>query len=197
MSPDRDAPPRRPSRRAQDRERYAHLSLFDQFPHSEAKRVLRAKLSEARKERAALYSSVARSHALARSYRSAIEKTLTQGGDPNDFPVRCQWTPNAETPNDLEFHAGILEANIRDLEAWIRLLECVESDLPLTRLTEPSQDIRPHIGARLGYSCGPPPPVPARARRPTRSIDYLSGTLDQGPHITPSEYAAETADERD
>jgi hypothetical protein len=38
---------------------------------------------------------------------------------------------------------------------------------------------------------GPPPPVPPRRRGPTRSLARLSGLLDQGPHLTAREYAAE------
>lgn len=51
-------------------------------------------------------------------------------------------------------------------------------------------DRRPEIGARLGLACGPPP-RDCRTRRPTPSLEFLSGLLDQGHHLTASQEAAD------
>lgn len=105
--------------------------------------------------------------------------------------------------------ARYVRAEIDDCKAMIALCESVLTTISdfdsllesfregSTSLGTGSVDERDQIGARLGYACGPPTHVRRFRPSPTRSLAHLSGALDEGPNISSSEYAAQTADEGD
>jgi hypothetical protein len=100
-----------------------------------------------------------------------------------------------------------VRAELESMQAWAALgrstLESIGwyDDLfsllrdPPAESKDTLTDARDRIGPWLGTLCGPPPPPNALQFNPTPSFAFLSGALDEGPHITPSEHAAETFDE--
>lgn len=112
-----------------------------------------------------------------------------------EFVPRSGGVPSlGSTPSVMEARLREVYAELRFIQRQLELLEIILSLERGESLELPGPDVRSEICARLGYACGPPPPA-ASNRWPTLSNEFLSGLLDQGPHISQRELAAETAED--
>ncbi len=156
---------------------------------------IRLGIAWARTKAASLRTDAACYAREASEFRKFQALVRSRGGDVADDSLNCPNHPELQTAAQVD---ELVYTLLDQARLYERLIDAFrETSIALGfEVTEESKsgvDEREGIGSFRGLAAGPPP-RPPRLCRPTRSLAFLSGLLDEGPHVSGDAARAETYD---